>query len=405
MHWGVIKPSESVQTRLRLDLGLRRAILGLNEWTVPGAGGVFFVRQLSWACMGLSLARDAESPCTPAQVAEALEAFAGWLVVRRGAHADAEPRIQGKRKFADRKSLSFFDVIQRGAYVTVPFRRSATRALPGLNLCVREEARFSALELTPTGVELANAAFASGFEKGAEPRAWLQRWIDAGDQRPQKVEDSIKRTLEPSFTSKQEKQIVLQRIHADIRRENLAQLLASFDNDTLATLHGREGFLAGLRHDEHRDQLRVCFAFEDVREAALQAAQAVSDSIQVAATSASELALHNIVSDCFFRLGKTCVALERVLLPATPREAQVFCSEQLPGVALEDRILKLITRVPMIFSISDRRVDHAIGYDPTKELLADSAYDQLESEDAPIRGVPSPLLRFRRLLSDCGAFH
>lgn len=405
MHWGVVRPSESLQARLRLDFGLRRAIMGLNEWTVPGAGGVFFVRQLSWACMGLSLAHDASLVGTPAQVAEALEALAGWLVVRRGSEAKAEPRIQGKRKFSARRSLSFFDVSQRGAYVTVPFRRSATRALPGLNLCVREEARFSALELTQTGIELANTAFACGVGKGVESRTWLTRWIEAGDRPAQSVSDSIKRTLEPSFTSEREKQIVLERIQADVRREQLAEILAGFDFESLAVPDGRADFLEAVRHDGHRAQLRVCFAFQDVREAALQAAQAMSDSIQIAATTASELANQNSVSESFHRLGQACISLGHVLLPSAPLEVQVFCKEQEQGVGLEDRIIKLAARVPMVFSISNQRVDHAIGHDPTKELLTDSAYDPLDSDELPSGGVPSPLLRFRRLLSDCGVFH
>ncbi len=45
---------------MRLDLGLRPAILRFNEWAVPGMGGAFFVRQLSW-CKGLSL-------CAPFEV-------------------------------------------------------------------------------------------------------------------------------------------------------------------------------------------------------------------------------------------------------------------------------------------------------------------------------------------------
>ena len=224
--WGATEPKDVIQMRLRLDFGLRRAIMGFNEWAVPGLGGAFFVRQLSWACMGLRLAQDVDTPATPARIAEALEAFASWIVVRRDPQAKLEHRIQGKRKLAGRTSLSFNDVTKRGAYVTVPFRRSATRALPGLNLCVREEARFSALELTSAGIELAELAFASGRALDGDARRWLKEWVEEGDKDAKKVQPAIKAALQPSLASAAEKRLVLERVRGDARRADLERLLS-----------------------------------------------------------------------------------------------------------------------------------------------------------------------------------
>ena len=79
--WGAIEPAESSTSRLRLDFGLRSAILRFNEWAVPGLGGAFFVRQLSWSCMGLRLAPDIGDKTTAARIAEGLEALAGWVTM------------------------------------------------------------------------------------------------------------------------------------------------------------------------------------------------------------------------------------------------------------------------------------------------------------------------------------
>ncbi len=68
-------------------------------------------------------------------------------------------------------------------------RSTGTHTLPNkaLNHCVREEARFSALELTPTGIELAELAFASGQELDGDARRWLKDWIEEGDKDTKKV--------------------------------------------------------------------------------------------------------------------------------------------------------------------------------------------------------------------------
>ena len=401
--WGAAEPKDFSQMRLRLDFGLRRAIMALNEWAVPGLGGAFFVRQLSWACMGLRLAQEVNTHATPARIAEALEAFASWIVVRDDQQAKSEHRVQGKRKFVGRTSLSFSDVAKGGAYVTVPFRRSATRALPGLKFCIREEARFSALELTPTGIELAESAFATGRGLDGDARNWLKGWIEKGDKDVKKVQSAIKAALQPSMASAEEKRLVLERVRSDGRRSDLEKLLTNHTHATLATKSGRESFLANVQHGEHAARLTTCFAFEDVRANALQAAQAVSNAIRTSAQEVHALARHADVADAFAALGRDCDLLRVGAALGTPVDALSFCAEQSSSHGLEQRIASLSARAPMVFSLVDGRIDQGVAY-TGKPLVADDAYDPQENEmleDA--HRVPRPLLRLRQLLVDAGA--
>ncbi|MFM0703585.1 hypothetical protein [Paraburkholderia sediminicola] len=388
--------------RLRLDFGLRRAIMGFNEWAVPGLGGAFFVRQLSWACMGLRLAQEVETSATPARIAEALEAFASWIVVRRGAEAESETRVQGKRKFAGRNSLSFNDVAKGGAYVTVPFRRSATRALPGLKLCAEEEARFSSLELTRDGIELAELAFASGRGLEGDARGWLKEWIGQEDKAAKSVQRTVKAALEPGLASEAEKQLVLGCVRADRRRAVLADLLRTHSNTMLGTQSGRAALLDGVQDAEHAARLATCFAFEDVRTRTLRAAQSISSTIHVSAQEVRQLAGRKDVMDAFDELGRKCDALKASVAPGAPSEALGFCEEQSGSNDLATRIASLAGRAPIVFSVIGGRIDQGVAY-TGKPLVADDAYDAQETEAEPVLEVPGPLLRFRRLLKDAEA--
>jgi hypothetical protein len=399
--WGAAEPRDFAQMRLRLDFGLRRAVMGFNEWAVPGVGGVFFVRQLSWACMGLRLAAETETAATPARVAEALEAFASWIVVRSGVEVENEPRVQGKRKFAGRKSLSFSDVVKGGAYVTVPFRRSATRALPGLNLCIREEARFSALALTPEGIELAELAFATGRQRGGDARRALKTWIQQDDKAVTKVHAAIKAALVPAEVSEAEKLLVLKHIFADERRKVLAKLLRTHSDEKLQNETGRKSLLGGVHDVEHAARLATCFAFEDVRARLLIAAETIRIAIQGSAQEVRDLRARQDVVEAFDELGRECDLMQASTAPGAPSDALSFCHEQSTSRALDDRITALAGRAPMVFSVIDGRIDQGVAR-TGKPLLTDDAYDTQETEIPRILGVPGPLLRFRRLLRDAG---
>lgn len=395
MTWGAIEPSDLGASRLRLDFGLRPVILRFNEWAVPGLGGAFFVRQLSWGCMGLRLASELDGSSSPSRVAEGLEAMASWIVVRQSkGHRVDNDMVQGKRKFVDVPSLSFAAVSRGNAYVTVPFRRAATRALPGLGFC-QGEVRFNALSLTQQGMELAESAMAD-----ADARLRLLRWLKGETPEIRNVPDSLKKALLPQFATSSERQLVRQQLLAHPGRQAIRALLQLVSDERLAGVEGRKEFLDGLPDAVMRKQLKTCFAFEDLRVASLAAAQEVSNAIHDHPCTASALAACKTLREHFEVLADRALGLSRLLPDDAPLEAIAFCSEQGSSTSLATRILHLSARVPVIFSVIGDRIDQGIGY--TRELVADDPFGVPEAETGKPLPVPKPLLRLRRLLTDAG---
>ncbi|MET3379611.1 hypothetical protein [Variovorax paradoxus] len=395
MIWGAIEPAESSASRLRLDFGLRPAILRFNEWAVPGLGGAFFVRQLSWACMGLRLAQELEGKSSAARIAEGLEALASWISVRDSKAVRVEDdRVQGKRKFAGVTALSFDAVSRGGAYVTVPFRRAATRALPGLGFC-HEEARFNALSLTQHGSELAESALAD-----VDARARLVDWLETDTTRIQRVGTALRKSLLPEFATDAERALVNRQVLAHAGRRTIASLLHQIPVDSLAGEQGRGTFLGGLPDPAMRARLATCFAFEDLRAASLAATQELSDAIRGGPLTAPALAARASVRARFAALEKEASALGARLPQDAPAEATAFCAEQASGGPLVTRILGLCFRVPMIFSVIGERIDQGIGY--SDELVADDPYGAAEANKGGQLPIPRPIIRLRRLLEEAG---
>jgi hypothetical protein len=394
--WGAIEPSEASESRLRLDFGLRPAILRFNEWAVPGLGGAFFVRQLTWGCMGLRLAQELDGKASAARIAEGLEALAGWIAVRQSKGGRIEDnRVQGKRKFAEVTALSFDSVSRGGAYVTVPFRRATTRALPGLGFC-EEEARFSALTLTPQGVELAESAMVYD-----DARLRIFEWLRTGTTELHRVSDELKKTLLPEFASDAEQRLVHKQVLENYERRIIERLFHKTSIEELAGSEGRKSFLAALPDSGMYRRLSTCFAFEDLRAVSLAAAQEVRNVINDGPRTASELARHSEVIRCFSALERQAFILNGLLAEDAPKEAAAFCAEQGAGAPLAERILALCSRVPMVFSMIGDRIDQGIGGD-TRELVADDPSGAPQADADQKLAVPRPFVRLRRLLMDAG---
>lgn len=396
--WGTIEPVESLQTRLRLDFGLRPAILTLNEWAVPGLGGAFFVRQLTWGCIGIRLAGEMNKPLMAARVAEALEAFASWIALKRSKGYDKDDRVQGKRKFSEVNALSFDAVNVGGAYVTVPFRRAATAALPGLGFCVKVEARFNSLRLAEPGTALAQAALSDNRVHGT-----LRKFIERPSTVHSRVDDEVKNALLPGAATHEECRLVKTQLMSDARRARLAQLVERADDGltSLQTSQGQSAFLAQIVDGNHRAQLDACFAFERVRSDALNGAQALADCIKATSQTWGSLAASPEVQARFATLERSCgdLAAKLALLQDVPSEINVFCNEQEKDAVLERRIRALATRLPLVLSVLDHGLDRGLGY--TDALVAADVGDATEGEVMMSDGtIPRPLLRLKRLYNE-----
>lgn len=398
--WGAIRPEDVPDARLRLDFGLRPAIMAFNEWAVPGLGGAFFVRQLSWSCMGIALAGQLGRPAAAAAMAEGIEALASWIALRRENTYGKDPRIQGKRKFKDLDQLSFDDVSKRGAYVTVPFRRPAAASLAGLGFCERAETRFSSLRLARPGRELVEAVWEAS---GAHDK--LLDWFSRPHVAPKQIERSLRTALLPDRHCQAERALVryqLRNAAGARQRDNVLRLLESRDGPLADGFDGnaREQFLLGIESQEHRERLEGSFALEALRLNALRCAQSLVDSfasderIQV-----TILAGQDTISQAFDNLARTCAVMEEKLqrLSQAPAEIRLFCQEQRPTVALADRVRKLAGRTPILFAIaSDTMMCQSRG----RGRLVDDAEPGEAEWGSQTGDIPRPLLRLERLLND-----
>lgn len=391
--WGAIEPAESVQSRLRLDFGLRPAILALNEWAVPGLGGAFFVRQLTWGCLGIFLAEEMQRSSLAAQIAEGIEALASWIALKHVEY-EKDDRVQGKRKLRNLDAISFDAVSKGGAYVTVPFRRAATAALPGLGFCTSAQFRFNSLQLAPAGIELAGTVLRESGVTDA-----LRKWITQPAVAITQRRNFLAEALLPGNATSEERRLVRNRLMADPERVRLIGLL-----EPLARLKTEKDiavFLGQVSDPVQRARLDACFVFERVRANALQSAQTLANAIQSSAQSWSALTNADDVEQAFRALQDDCAALETRLdkLVQVPAGIREFCGEQGPTLDLQQRIRALAIRLPQVFTMQSGSLDRGMGY--TDSLVAADVLDPVEGENGPTNVlVPRPLLRLKRLYQE-----
>lgn len=395
--WGAIEPAESVQSRLRLDFGLRPAILAFNDWAVPGLGGAFFVRQLTWGCLGIFLADQMQRPTLAARIAESIEALASWIALKHGQY-DKDDRVQGKRKLRNLDKISFDAVSNGGAYVTVPFRRAATAALPGLGFCSSTQYRFNSLQLAPAGIELAGTVLR---DSGAAET--LRKWIALPKKETTQRQAVLVQALLPGRATSEECRLVHDRLMAHPERAVLIGLLAPLAGD-LSDLQAEKdiaAFLAQISDPVQRARLDACFVFERVRASALKSAQTLADAIRAKTQPWSALATSSEIQQAFRVFGDHCAALSVRLnkLAEIPPGIREFCEEQRSSLDLEPRIRALAARLPQVFTSQPGNLDRGMGY--TDRLVAEDAIDPSDNEVAPTAVlVPRPLLRLKRLYQE-----
>ncbi len=80
MTWFIPAPSLLPAGRASLDLGLMRAERFYRELAVPGIGGIWFTRQVSWSVGALALGSDLPGTINPATLARAIEALANKVL-------------------------------------------------------------------------------------------------------------------------------------------------------------------------------------------------------------------------------------------------------------------------------------------------------------------------------------
>lgn len=245
--------------RALLHLGLNRAVRYYRELVVPGIGGVWFVRQLSWAVAGIQLANESNRGIPAVRIANAIEALACKLMWKD----DHDMRgIRGKRAFQRYgQAYSFRELSHERYYVQVTFRQSSVNALLKLGLA-EGVMRFNSMNLSQLGEDLADAFLKPKVNNADSIKNALCNWI-SGDYFPQsgkKVE-----WLGRKIAGVEENEIVAERLLADTndgiagsqRRRLLIESFGSYKGKDMPRLNDIKSCLK-----QYQDQIRQIEAAE-----------------------------------------------------------------------------------------------------------------------------------------------
>lgn len=410
MSWGPIEPDDLTSRRVRLDLKLRAAVRRFNELSVPGVGGVFFVRQLTWAAAGLTVAKETGSH--PVRITNAIEALACWIALKFAKDRYSESRrVQGRRKLASIDTCTYTNLSRQTAYVSTPFRRGTTTAFRGLGLSDNETGRFSNIVLNVNGRDLAEAVLGA---KGEALRRWItEKWIDRQSDSSQNVPMNVKRALLPGTgtgddpqgegPSDAERRLVREALLRNEQRKGLVIALEAMgpDRQHLGTSEGNALLLKRVPDLRQRRTLRAAISFEAMRAAALKAALDCVACVP-SPTRFSELADADALRERVAELHALCRTLTDHAESAgiCDEEVQRFIREQSKETPVAERIRALAERLPGVLTVSGEKLSRGHLYRDDL-VLEDEESGENEIADAD---VPTPvrLFRLRELAADCG---
>lgn len=297
--WGVMAPDQLEPKRAGLDLGLRTPLLHYADMSVPGIGGVFFVRQLVWPCLAIGLSHGGDvghRRISTARLATAIEALACKLWLEEhdgGTRDDRKGRVAGVRTLPDR-GWTFRELGTKEGYVSNPKRRAATRALPegsGLGF-TSGGLRLDRMTLTQLGDELV----ADGLERRLffkhEAGEWFREWIDGGGREVAgKLKSSLREALDPFTPTPREKHVVQAalRYGEDGRRRRLIERLEARG----LSIHSADvegGLLAHLPTIQAA-QIRTAWAFRRLTTAAQATVRCMAAALPTLDTRLSPVTL------------------------------------------------------------------------------------------------------------------
>lgn len=184
--WGLAAPATLPSTRRTRALGIAAAVRYFNDRAVPGLGGIWYVRQVLNALLGVAVANElagqGRSP-TPIQAANAIEALACMLGYRSN-ESQSTPRLRGRLKLSgqDPKAVSFEMAARKSFYVTQPMRTATVQALPQLGFVrARNDARFNTFELTEAGEDWLALALKGHRPGNGTVVRYLTHWASSND--------------------------------------------------------------------------------------------------------------------------------------------------------------------------------------------------------------------------------
>mgnify|MGYP003556375455 CR=1 FL=1 len=157
---------DSWESRTRIDLtfNLGSAIPFHRETTVPGIGGLRFVRQASWSVAGIQLAKSTENKkrYRAHEIANAIEALGSKIHFVVNCKCNKEKyKYLGSRAFGNdskNHSMTFsFQCLRKSSYyVQNTYRQNIVTVLNPLRLC-KDSSFFDQMSLDENGIRLYKA--------------------------------------------------------------------------------------------------------------------------------------------------------------------------------------------------------------------------------------------------------
>jgi len=262
-EWFIPEPEDFPSQRALLHLGLNKAARYYRELVVPGIGGAWFVRQLSWAMGGIVLAKELH--LKPSKIANAIEALACKLEWNNSENED-DYDGKGIRAFnRDGDDVwGFKELSDKKHYVQITYRMSTVRALTGLGLTTGT--RFNTMELTQIG-----NAFVEDFlnqNKGGRGgkivRNALTEWIQGS------LIDKIEEGIGKRCVTGEEKQIIRNRLLSDSsdtlsNSQRRKYLIETFGHNTV-NMPDLDVILKNLKQQDHVNDIETAIAFDAMLE-------------------------------------------------------------------------------------------------------------------------------------------
>lgn len=406
--------------RADMSLGMRRAARYYNELVVPGIGGAWRVRHLSWPTAGIFLKQQMQGKQSAIAIAHGIEALGNkleWYCTVQSSRMDL--RLRGIRAFArSQNSWTFNELSQKKFYVQITHRQQCTRALPSdSGLCFTQGSnRFNSMSLTTVGSEIAMAFLdRSGVGQGSPKlRTNLQNWVN-GEFDPVSNPEKLKVLLSPLSPTEEERRLVLGRLQSMLpassevglrdpqRRERLIRFLdekvqSNADwSDTGSLMRWLETTSDGSIHAK---DILTAIAFEDMRTAGVKL---VGHIAQILSNATAPLP----VIDCARNTSVTGdintfrdTANKYLLSAEDGRNLRPDAREFAEAALLDDIgiIRALLRREGRILSLSGDAI-----YPGPVYRFEFSGFDAVQDTDqeAHFQGRPSRLFQFIALWRDC----
>lgn len=405
--------------RADMILGMRRAARYYNELVVPGIGGAWRVRHLSWPVAGIYLKQRITVEYSATAVTHGIEALGNKLEWFGSEGKDRkELRIRGVRAFTRHEnSWAFSDLRQKRFYVQITHRAQCTRALPsdtGLGF-TQGSSRFNAMTLTPIGEELGKIFLNRRGMGGAKLETNLKEWIGNAFS-PESHLDKFKGLLSPLAPAGPECELIYGRLQSLIpastdiglrdphRRERLIRFLESKVgkkktwSDTNALLRWLETTDSGGRL--HAMDIRTAIAFEDMRLAGVNLLARIVDLM---GSTTARLPLADCVANSLVKKDlRTSRRVAKQYLTCSSRgtnsrpDAMAFARE----ASLDDIgvIRSLVKRDGRILALTGNVIYPGPVY---RSDFRDADAESDPDLDTNVVGRPNRLFQFIALWRDC----